>query len=380
MRLVEAQITDFRNYVQALVQPSREVTAILGQNGQGKTNALEAMYLVAALRPLRAVPRRALIRRGAVRAQVELKVEHAQSGLVHDLGFQLEGGKRTLTKDGKTISTESFLGSFLAVAFTPDDLQLAKAGPDGRRRFLDRALLNARPSYLGHALRYAKAMKERNVLLAKNASDDQVDAYDTLLARDGAAIVLARQTYVRALAPRVEQRFRDIAQPAPPLSVRYRSSVDGENLAEITSRLLEELAARRPRDRRRAQTGVGPHLDDLLLELDGQVAKERASQGQHRALILALKLVELEMLSEEIGEAPVLLLDDMSSELDRTRTAQLFECVQEMDGQIILTSTAAPDDLSAILGADRELVVHGVHAGELSPAERLTEGREAHHE
>jgi DNA replication and repair protein RecF len=373
VRILDAELEHFRNFASARLRPSPEVTAIVGDNGQGKTNAIEALFLVSALRPLRPVPRRALIREGERRARVSIRVERATTGLEHALELRLEGHGRALVRDDKKVSATDFIGSLVCVSFTPDDLQLAKAGPDGRRKFLDRALLNARPSYLATALRYAKAMKDRNKLLARDASDEELDAFDAILASTGARIVAARRAYVDRIGALVSARFDDIARPAPRLELRYASSLLGDP-SEMEGRLFDELGARRARDRQRATTSVGPHLDDLQLTLGGGTAKERASQGQHRALVLALKLVEIEELASELGEAPVLLLDDMSSELDAGRTRQLFEAVRRLDGQVILTSTSPPDALAPALGGPRDFRFQTVRGGTLAPPEHLPTG------
>ena len=371
MRLLHAELEGFRNFERAVVDPGAGLTALVGANGQGKTNALEALYLLSALRPLRPVPRRALIRSGGTKAVIRAEVVHQSTGLTHQLELRLEGSARALQKDGKPCSPDAFLGSLVSVAFTPDDLQLAKAGPDGRRRFLDRALLNAQPGYLTRALRYGKAMRDRNRLLAQGGSDAALDAFDAVIAREGAHITQARRAYVNTIAPRVVERFRAIADPAPKLSVRYASSL-GEPSEDIQDAFLRALGARREKDRQRAITGVGPHLDDMAMALDGVVARDRASQGQHRALILALKLVEIEALTAALREPPLLLLDDMSSELDETRTEQLFRLVRSLDAQVILTSTTTdPRALAASLGSPSSLRVHTVQNGSLGPAETL---------
>lgn len=353
-----------------MLEPCGEVTALIGDNGQGKTNAIEAVYLVSALRPLRPVARRALIRSGGASARIAATVRHQRSGLEHHVEVRLEGATRVLLKDDKRVPTEAFLGSLVAISFTPDDLHLPKAGPEARRRFLDRALLNARPSYLGCALRYARAMRDRNRLLAVDASDAELDVFEAVLAKEGARMVEARARYVDRIRDRVAARFDDIARPAPRLSLRYASNVpDGPRGREEA--LLAALAQGRSRDRRRATTGVGPHLDDLHLSLDGALARDRASQGQHRALVLALKLVEIEELTAELGEPPLLLLDDMSSELDASRTRQLFEVLRALDGQVLLTSTATPEAVASALGSGRRLTVQRVRAGRLEAPEAL---------
>jgi DNA replication and repair protein RecF len=365
MRILRAEIEDFRNIAHAELEPAPHFTALIGPNGQGKTNTLEAIYLVSALRPLRSVQRRALIRAQRPSARVRLKVEKRSTGLVHDLEIVLEGRARTLSKDEKKADTASFLGLAVAVAFTPDDLSLPKGGPEARRRFLDRALLNIRPAYLMRALRYTRAIKERNRLLAIGGQDDVLDAYDEVIAEEGTAIMLARAAYALEIAPEVEREFEGIAHPAPKLSLEYTSALDVGTQAETKARFLERLGARRIEDRRRKTTSVGPHLDDLEIRLDGILVKERASQGQHRAIVLALKLAEIAHLTERLKEPPILLLDDMSSELDRVRSEQLFEAIGRREGQVILTSTEDPRALIARLGRDSPLVTYDVQNGAL---------------
>ncbi len=351
MRLQHARLRGFRNIAEAELELAPHFTALVGPNGQGKTNALEALYSIAALRPLRNVPRRALIRAGDERARVEVRVERADTGLVHTLALELEGRSRTLEKDDKACEATAFIGTFVAVAFTPDDLSLGKGSPDGRRRFLDRALLDLRPSYLQRALRYGRAVKDRNRVLIDDGPDEMVDAFDRVIAQEGAAIAVARAQYVEEITPRLVRHFERIAQPAPALRIVYDASLaeglDATSEEATRDAFLQRLLDRRPSDRRRRTTSIGPHLDDLVFTLDGTAIKERASQGQHRAIVLALKLAELTFLADRLGEPPVLLLDDMSSELDAERSEQLFRSVSQLEGQVVLTSTQEPAALSA---------------------------------
>ncbi len=369
MRFLSAHLTDFRNIRSAEIDFSRSFTALIGPNGQGKTNAIESLYLVAALRPLRSVPRRALIHTEAQRTEVAVQVDVATTGLQHQLSVALEGASRTLVKDDKKVPASSFLGHAVAVAFTPDDLVLAKGGPDGRRRFLDRALLNIRPAYLERAMRYAKAVKDRNKVLAEHGSDTMIDAFDEVIAAEGAAIMTARAQYVREVGDRVVENFERICTPAPLLKIRYAPSLSrGLEIDDVEATrvaFLEELGGRRGLDRQRRKTTVGPHLDDLTLHIAGKSARERASQGQHRALVLALKLAEITHLAEQLEEPPILLLDDMSSELDQTRSRQLFESVAKLEGQVILTSTEEPASLKALLSDPDDLRIYDVDGGSI---------------
>ncbi len=375
MRLLKADLSKFRNIDSAQLEFSPRFTALVGPNGQGKTNTLEALYFLAALRPLRPVPRRALFQSGTKQLKVGIDVSHQKTGLKHSLEVSLEGGGRVLTKDDKRCQTHNFLGMAVAVAFTPDDLQLAKGGPDARRRFLDRALLNLKASYLTRALRYQKAIKERNRLLVENAPDDTLSAFDQVLAQEGSGIVQERARYVSEVGPLIAKNFETIAQPAPELLVNYRCSlgdeVDLNSSDQILACFLDKLLTKRAYDRKRCSTSVGPHLDDLQFRLDGGFAKDRASQGQHRALVLALKLAEISHLTETLGEAPVLLLDDMSSELDNTRSGQLFEFVSHLSGQVVLTSTQEPKEFPPVLSEQSDLVVYDVSGGTLTRRDSL---------
>jgi DNA replication and repair protein RecF len=360
MRIQRASIADFRNLREAKLEFSEHFTALLGPNGQGKTNTLEALYFLAALRPLRPAPRRSLLREGTEHARVQAKVHHRRTELTHELAVDLQPGQRKLLKDGTGTSTAAFLGHLVAVAFTPDDLDLAKGSPEGRRRFLDRALLNQQPSYLEGALRYQRALKERNRLLADRAPDASLMPFDIILARQGLEMVHRRQRLLAALLPRVRETFRAIASPAPELDARLRSHAAPDEEA-----YLRALQDRRAADRQRKKTTFGPHLDDLEILLDGRPAKERASQGQFRAIALAFKLSELTVQAETSQEPPVLLLDDMSSELDEARTENLFATVRRLDGQVVLTSTSTPEAVASVLGHPSDLRVYDVSEGTL---------------
>lgn len=362
MRIATATITNFRNLSHAELTLSPRFTAFVGPNGQGKTNTLEALYFAAALRPLRSAPRSALFREGSDDARVRLLAKRAATGLSHLLEVQLAPGRRKLIRDDKSTTAQRYLGVLVAIAFTPDDLELTKGGPDHRRRFMDRALLNLQPSYLDHAMRYQRALKDRNRLLVDGASDLQLEAYDDVLAKEGLEISRRRRAFVRDLAPRVEDAFSAIAAPAPPLALSLVSRVEAEDSDAYRS----ALAAARTKDRARKRTTYGPHVDDLQVSLGSAVAKDRASQGQHRALALAMKMAELLFTSERLGEPPVLLLDDMSSELDQVRSRKLFQFVRGLAGQVILTSTSSPGEVAATLDQPPDLVVYQVASGALT--------------
>lgn len=367
MRIQRAELFDFRNIVRASLCLAPRLTALVGPNGQGKTNAIEALYTLAALRPLRSIPRTDLIRAGAERASVRATVHKETNGLEHELALELRRGGRALEKDGKRVEAGAFLGHLVAVAFTPDELEVSKGAPELRRKLLDRTLLGLRPAYLAIALRYARALKARNRLLVDGGPDELLDAYDAQIAEHGAAIAVARAELVSRFGPRAISRFESIATPAPLLEVAYASTLKDAlkpTVAETRDAFAAKLLGRRRLDRERRKTTVGPHLDDLELLLDGAPARLRASQGQHRALVLALKLAEIEQLTEALGEPPVLLLDDISSELDAERSRQLFEALSTLAGQVVLTTADERQVPVKQFGGD--LAVYDVRGGALT--------------
>ena len=352
MRFKNVEVADFRNIQSARLDLDHDVVALIGQNGQGKTNSLEALYMLAALRPLRSVKRQALMRSGTERARVAAQVFNKTPGLTHELELQLGSRQRKLIKDTKSTIARNFIGTLVAVAFTPDDLDFAKGGPDRRRKFVDRAVLNGRPAYLQQALRYTKAVRDRNRVLADEGSNTQLEAFDELVALEGAKVTMARSEYIRALDTRCLQLFEQICQPAPELELSYATRLQDVALGSedvVAQALLDKLRRRHPVARARRTTSVGPHLDDIELRFDGAPVKDRASQGQHRALVRALKLAEIELATERLGEPPVLLLDDMSSELDDARTRQLFETVRAMKAQVILSSTRPVSEVAELI-------------------------------
>ncbi|HEU4384902.1 MAG TPA: DNA replication/repair protein RecF [Anaeromyxobacteraceae bacterium] len=341
MHLVTLEVHDFRNVERASLAPSRGTTVLHGPNGQGKTNLLEAIYLLATLKPLRAARLAELVRFGASRARVSAAVEAA--GGERRLWVEVEAGGRQAFLDGKPVDRpEAYLEGQAAVCFTPDDLLLVKGGPLLRRRFLDRAAFNRWPAVLGEAREYLKALRERNAAL-RGDSPEVEESFRAALARAGARLLRRRQALVAELAPRLAGAFASIAGPEAPLArLRYRPAAgmppEGEEAA-LERRLGEILALRLASDRIRGYTSVGPHMDDLTLALDERGARAYASQGQQRALVLALKIAEIDNLRAAMGRPPLLLLDDVSSELDPEKSRLLLRYLADLRAQAFLTTT-----------------------------------------
>jgi DNA replication and repair protein RecF len=342
---------------------------LFGANGQGKTNFLEACYLLCTLRPLRAQKLAELVRFGAqdsahVAGQFELP------GGVRTVEVELGRQGRAAFLDGKKIAdTDEIFGGLATVAFTPDDLAIVKLGPEGRRRLLDRAVQNRSPAHLVDARDYLKALRSRNQLLRQGADPALLDSFDEPLAKIGARMRERREQVLREIRPHAEKAFAEVARGEGALDLDYLAAGRDSDDLEIASeeKLRAALLRRRARDQERGYTSVGPHADDLGFALGGKSARLFASQGQTRALVLAFKIGEIENLREKQGRAPLLLLDDVSSELDPERSAYLMSYLAALKGQVVLTTTD-PRILSE--GLDKDALFRRVSGGAIEPANR----------
>jgi DNA replication and repair protein RecF len=323
------------------LQPGPRATVLYGENGQGKSNLLEAVYFVVTFRSFRTHAQDDLIRWGDKQATVEAEI--TTRGLDRVLRTQVGEGRKTSLLDGKSVRRDAAaLEGAAVVLFGPDDLRLPKAAAAERRRFIDRAVFAGCRPYYREAVAFEKALKSRNALLRRGGVDGLLlESYDEELATTGARIVMRRRELVHSLAGRFASAFRRI-HGEPEVSTAYRSDPTVESAStevEVRDFLRSGFVRHRASDERRGFTGFGPQTDDLELLLGGHPAREHGSQGQLRSMVLALKIAELEHLSEALGEPPLLLLDDVASELDRERRTKLFETISALDCQTLITVT-----------------------------------------
>ena len=289
---------------------------------------------------------------------------------------EIRDARRAATVDGKSVrDPDELFGGLAVVAFTPDDLALVKGGPDGRRRLLDRAVQNRHAAHLADSRDYQRALKSRNQLLRQGAPAALRDAFDQPLARLGAKIRLRREQLLDELRGHAARAFAEVARGEAPLELSYlaagresdglgpEAALAGEEALAGTLRLA--LERRAPRDLERGYTSVGPHADDLALAIGDRPARLFASQGQSRAVVLAFRIGEIENLRRLQGRAPLLLLDDVSSELDPERNAFLMAYLSGLRGQVVLTTT----DASLVAAAAQEAHFHAVAQGRITPAD-----------
>jgi DNA replication and repair protein RecF len=337
----QLNIKNHRNLKNIYLQPHPRFNVILGENGQGKTNLLSAIYLLATLKPLRARNLKELVTWGENQSLVEGKIERA--GLSHALKVEINQGKKHYYRENKTCSQlNQYFGALSVVCFTPDDLDLVKGTPEGRRNFLDRAVFNALPHHLNVVLHFQKALNSKNRLLKENQPDSLIDPFDHTLSIHAAQLMLHRMILVQRLKMSFEQSFMQMM--GIPAQIVYKPSItldDEWTLENLQKKIYQVYVQHRSHDRQRGFTQKGPHADDLEILLQNQSAKSFASQGQQRALVLSLKIAEIEMISkaQSQNQRPVLLLDDISSELDPQRNQQLFNYLSRFDGQVFITST-----------------------------------------
>ncbi len=335
LRVQRVATRSFRNLAPLDLRPGPRFNVVFGDNGQGKSNLLEAIHLAASLASFRGAGSSELVRHDEASAIIALEV--SGTPLPHTLKVRLERAKaRQLALDGKRPRSRlAWLEVAPTVLFHPGDLALAQGSPENRRALLDRVLSEVDPVYASTLESYQRALRSRNRLLKADVVDRRaVAAFDPVLAASGAILGDARERLVGELAPVAERVFDEIVGEELPLTISFAPRV-----ASGEKELREALARSLEKDLARGFTAEGPHADDVRLEVGKRGAKHNASQGQQRTLVLALKVAELDVMARAKGKVPVLLLDDVSSELDRTRSARLFALLSRLGGQVFLTTT-----------------------------------------
>jgi DNA replication and repair protein RecF len=338
-------LTNFRNYREATLQAPPGLILARGPNGAGKTNLLEALHFLALGRSFRTANDRDLVRRG----EDELAVRAAAQTSSGEQNLEIHyssAGKRVAV-NGETIPRlVDYVGTLAVVAFAPDDLALIKEEPASRRRFLDVWLGQESRDYLYTLQRYQNVLRARNALLARGAPALELEPYDHELVGAGAKLTALRARASRALGPAAAAAYADLAPEAEEFAVAYDPAVAAGNgeAEEIAAAFERALRTAREEERRRGLTLAGPHRDDLMLTVKGRDARRFASEGQQRTAALALRLAQFRLLREKRGEAPLLLLDDVASELDEDRQRRLGHAVRGAE-QTWVTATAAPPGL-----------------------------------
>jgi DNA replication and repair protein RecF len=335
LRVERLVVRGLRNLLDLDLTPGPRFNVLAGHNGQGKSNTLEAVYYLGSLASFRGAGREDLIAHDASRALLAARFAAEPAPLKVQVAISRTEPRKLALGDKRPRSTSAWMATLPMVLFHPGDVALVGGSPEGRRALMDRMLEHLDPTYARALSTYARALRSRNRLLKQETSDVRsVTAYDELLASAGSVIGQARDRLAGELKPRVEEAFCEVAGEDVPIEVAYRPRV-----APTVESIRRALAASFAKDRARGFTVEGPHGDDLALTVAARGAKHHASQGQHRMMVLALKIAELEVLGRRLGQVPVLLLDDVSSELDPIRSRRLFGLLGRLGGQVFLTTT-----------------------------------------
>jgi DNA replication and repair protein RecF len=356
MHLEHLWLTDFRSYAEAEFQPAPlGITVVTGANGEGKTNLIEAVGYLATLRSLRGSPAEAMVRDGAETGFAVVRCDGRRDGRRVVIEAELHATGRDRVQVGGQLLRRSrdLLGAFQVTVFSPDDLALVKGGPQSRREYLDDLLVALHPRHDATISEVERVLKQRNALL-KSAFGSQggsggragrsgreipedvvvtLDVWDAKLAAAGEDLVRARASLADALGPGAVETYRRLSvgvahRGRDAVSLTYRKSWEGT--------LLDALQRSRSEDLRRGVTSVGPHRDELDLAVGGLPARTHCSQGEQRSLALTLRLAGHQLVTDRIGSSPILLLDDVFSELDQVRSEALLTCLPF--GQALVTT------------------------------------------
>jgi len=372
-------LLDFRSYTSAEVALEPGVTAFIGPNGQGKTNLVEAIDYVATLSSHRVAGDQPLVRLGAERAIVRVGAVRDERQALAEIEITPGKANRARLNRSPLPRTRELLGLVRTVLFSPDDQSLVKGDPSERRRFLDDLLVARAPRYAGVRQDYDRVLKQRNSLLKSAGAARRsgggsgqlrtLEAWDEHLARTGSELLAGRLALVEALRPHVVKAYAEVAQGSASQSagsgrteaaLAYKPSfelpADGSSREVLAAALSAEVSARRSDELDRGVSLVGPHRDDLVLSIGPLPAKGYASQGESWSFALALRLASFDLLRAD-GDDPVLILDDVFSELDSDRRARLAELVA--GAEQVLVTAAVPDDVPEVLTGARFDVMEG---------------------
>lgn len=341
MQIKNIKLSGFRNLEEQSVDLHDGLNLLVGENGQGKTNFLEAVYLLATLRSFRSASVKDVIRFGYEHAEICGRVDAGDTPV--ELRVQLRGTARRLWVGQHSVrAAKDFLGQLKVVAFTPDDLAMIKGGPVLRRKFMDRAVFLFDPRHLVRIRDFNQALKSRNRLLKEGqregVQEEVIDSFSQTMAAAGAEISRSRMEVIGRVGGHAKAIAKGMAPDAGEAEIVFKP---GWRMDEgvSTEVLLRQLRDCLKQDIRRGQTGLGPQQDDFDVDLGGSGARTFASQGQQRILAIALLLAVVQEVISSGGERPVILLDDVSSELDAGRRRLLFERVGELGGQVLITTT-----------------------------------------
>ena len=351
MWLQHLTIKTFRNYKEAKIDFNPKLNVFLGQNAQGKTNILEAIYFLALTRSQRTRTDKNLIHFDEEQRHLSGLLQKKTGSIPLEIDLTPKG-RVTKVNHLKQARLSDYIGHMNVVLFAPEDLQLIKGAPSVRRKFIDIELGQIKPIYLSDLSNYNHILKQRNTYLksANQIDETFLSVLDDQLVDYGCRVMVHREEFIKKMESFGREKHFDISDQLEELSIRYQPSVNFTDKEHLAESFYTALQKSRSRDLFKKNTGVGPHRDDMIFLINGMDASF-GSQGQHRSLVLSIKLAEIELMESITKESPILLLDDVMSELDNTRQLKLLETISQ-NIQTFITTTSLehlqnlPDNLS----------------------------------
>jgi len=337
--LKSLKLYNFRNLTDQNIPLSPIINLVYGKNGQGKTNLVEAISFVSSGKSFRTQALKDLVGWGKESASVFAIV--GQSDAEFEMGVSIENGSRRVFVNAEELKTlTKYVGRLICVAFSPSDLELVKGAPIERRRFIDRHLVDINPNLMSHFLSYSKALKNKNqLLMTQSAAPKMIEPWNILLSQAGFEIYQARSEFLSHLQDQVNSIHAQFAKADGEIGFVLKNNYFEAANSPSAENLFQALNQNFARELRQKTSVIGPHRDDLLISFNGHNSRAYASQGQARSIVLSMKLGVIETIEKRRGESPVVLLDDVDSELDSGRSRQFFEMVMKNRRQLFITGT-----------------------------------------
>lgn len=374
MELQSLRLVNYRNYTDLTLNFSDGVNVFLGENAQGKTNLLESIYVLALARSHRTSSDKDLIRWQEKEATISGRVKKNISDTPLSLHFSNKG-KKARVNHLEQSKLSQYIGQLNVILFAPEDLELVKGAPSVRRRFIDMEFGQMNPLYLYNTTQYRRILKERNAYLKRLQMKQTTDTIflDVLteqLVDIGSQVLLARQTFLERLEVAAQPIHAEISNKRETLTLKYQTSIDfekGTDLSTIKAVFEQTLKKQQTREIMQGSTLVGPHRDDIQFIVNDNDVAVFGSQGQQRTTALAIKLAEIDLMQQETGEYPILLLDDVLSELDANRQTHLLLAIQDKV-QTFITAPTLSDVARQLIHAPK---VFHVKQGEIVLEEQV---------
>jgi len=355
--ITNLNLTNYRSYSTLDLNLGGGITIFVGKNGEGKTNIAESILYLTFLNSHRASGNTPLVKLGANAAYIRAKVKYPEREILVELEINIDKANRAKINQNPTRSQKEIFGIVQAIYFSPEDLDIVRGDPSERRRFIDQLLTLRSPRVAAVISDYERAVKQRNSLLKTRASTQALEPWDKQVADFGGQLISLRLSGLAQLTPLFNQIYKEISN-VKPAEIIYKSSLEGisENATENSEKIMEKLITNRSSELERGLTLTGPHRDDLLLMLGDHQVKGYASHGESWSIALSLKLATYNLLKSD-GLSPILILDDVFSELDEDRREKLSQIAKTAEQTII--TVAVESDLPKSLSGDRYLVKSG---------------------